>query len=178
LKKYIDSDRFFYVDNLDLSTSVLSKGDPLKSTTDSLNKALSTVPSTQDVVLILDSPDLSLALNPSLSASTLQHAILTWRQSVHATIASLPTDFIVPEEHEIYSPDPLTLGQQQLLLGLAHQANIVMSTKRLDSGTAKDVSGVVRITSKGSITDKELLYLVDGGSVKGVEVWERGGLRG
>jgi elongator complex protein 6 len=173
LKKYINTDRFFFIDNLNSS-----KGDSLKSTTESISKSLAAVSPNNNVFLILDSPDLPLALSSSLSTSTLQHTILTWRQSVHATIVSLPADFVSPQDHDHHSPDPLTLSHQQLLLGLAHQANLVMSTKRLDSGTAKDVSGVVRITGKGSMTDKELLYLVDRGSVKGVDVWERGELKG
>jgi elongator complex protein 6 len=68
------------------------------------------------------------------------------------------------------------------LLGAAHEADIVMSLRLLDSGTARDVSGVVRITAGNQTTsmvresrkveEKELLYLVGGDG--GVKVFERG----
>lgn len=58
-----------------------------------------------------------------------------------------------------------------------------MSLRLLDSGTARDVSGVVRITAgnqaaetssetKGRVEEKELLYFVGGDG--GVKVFERG----
>lgn len=69
------------------------------------------------------------------------------------------------------------------LLGAAHEADVVMSLRLLDSGTARDVSGVVRITagnqttgmdreSRGKVEEKELLYFVGGDG--GVKVFERG----
>jgi elongator complex protein 6 len=68
------------------------------------------------------------------------------------------------------------------LLGAAHEADVVMSLRLLDSGTARDVSGVVRITAGNQTTsmvresrkveEKELLYLVGGDG--GVKVFERG----
>jgi elongator complex protein 6 len=58
-----------------------------------------------------------------------------------------------------------------------------MSIRLLDSGTARDVSGVVRITTgsqalgssqepRGKVEEKELLYFVGGDG--GVKVFERG----
>jgi elongator complex protein 6 len=68
------------------------------------------------------------------------------------------------------------------LLGAAHEADVVMSLRLLDSGTARDVSGVVRITAGNQTTgmhresrkveEKELLYFVGGDG--GVKVFERG----
>ena len=62
---------------------------------------------------------------------------------------------------------------------LAHQARSIMSVRGLDTGVAKDVSGVLRI-SKGAgwsadgedIEERESLYCV--GSDGGVRVFERG----
>lgn len=59
----------------------------------------------------------------------------------------------------------------------------MMSLRLLDSGTARDVSGVVRITagnqtpgmdreSRGKVEERELLYFVGGDG--GVKVFERG----
>lgn len=77
---------------------------------------------------------------------------------------------------------PLETDHAALLLSLAHQADFIMSLRLLDSGTARDVSGVVRITAGDQETDvdqniqrleeKELLYFVGGDG--GVRVFERG----
>lgn len=62
-----------------------------------------------------------------------------------------------------------------LLLSSAHHADMVLALRMLDTGTARDVSGVVRITGPGAETlggATEYLYHVvaDGG----VKVFERG----
>ena len=61
-------------------------------------------------------------------------------------------------------------------MGLAHQARVIMGLRGLDTGVARDVSGVLRITRGTEDTDeveeKEVLYFVSAdGSVK---VFERG----
>lgn len=78
---------------------------------------------------------------------------------------------------------PLEVDHAAFMLSIAHQADFTMSLRLLDTGTARDVSGVVRITAGDSIEEndqdlrrkieeKELLYFVGGdGSVK---VFERG----
>ena len=62
------------------------------------------------------------------------------------------------------------------MLSQAHEADVVLSLRLLDTGTAKDVSGVVRIThgsgDVGAEEDKEYLYHVLGDG--GVRVFERG----
>lgn len=63
------------------------------------------------------------------------------------------------------------------VLSLAHEAEAVISLRLLDTGTAKDVSGVVRITAGGGNLDRvieehEYLYHVGGDGV--VKVFERG----
>lgn len=61
-------------------------------------------------------------------------------------------------------------------LSLAHEARWVMALRLLDTGTARDVSGVVRITGGGKGAggegDAEYLYHVSGDG--GVRVFERG----
>jgi len=71
---------------------------------------------------------------------------------------------------------PLEIDHATFVLGLAHQARVVMGLRGLDTGVARDVSGVLRITRGGEDTEevqeKEILYFVEGdGSVK---VFERG----
>lgn len=66
-----------------------------------------------------------------------------------------------------------------LALSLVHDAQLVMSLRTLETGTAKDVSGVLRITPGGdedtggtTVEDRELLYFIGGDG--GVRVFERG----
>lgn len=77
---------------------------------------------------------------------------------------------------------PLESDHAALLLGTAHQADFIMSLRLLDTGTARDVSGVLRITAgdrteedldiQKRIEERELLYFVGGDG--GVKVFERG----
>lgn len=64
------------------------------------------------------------------------------------------------------------------MLGQAHAADRVVSLRMLDTGTARDVSGVVRVTGErgeegeDGRRDGEWLYFVAGDG--GVRVFERG----
>ena len=66
---------------------------------------------------------------------------------------------------------------------MAHQARLVMSVRGLDTGVARDVSGVLRICKgagaadeadegDGDVEERECLYFV--GADGGVRVFERG----
>lgn len=81
--------------------------------------------------------------------------------------------------------EPLVAGQTTrlerehaaLVLSAVHEAELVLSLRLLDTGTAKDVSGVVRITRGGgeerrAVEEREYLYHVLGDG--GVRVFERG----
>lgn len=52
------------------------------------------------------------------------------------------------------------------VVALAHQADIVLSLRRLKTGTAKDVHGMLRVTRGGGsgrrVEEKEFLYRVGG----------------
>lgn len=79
----------------------------------------------------------------------------------------------------------------RLVVGMAHQARWVVSVRGLDTGVARDVSGVVRCSRGGGWDDDvdeeeeegqakktaekeiEVLYFVQGDG--GVKVFERGG---
>lgn len=66
------------------------------------------------------------------------------------------------------------------VVGLAHGAAWVVALRMLDTGVARDVSGVVRITRGGGgggeekEKEKEVLYYVADGTV---EVFDRGQMR-
>jgi len=96
--------------------------------------------------------------------------------SLSADINGPPSD--LPPGH---IPSPLDINTQAFLVGIAHEADLVVGCRGLDTGGAGDVSGVIRITKGASNygedvnkewREQELLYLVGGdGNVK---VWERG----
>lgn len=78
---------------------------------------------------------------------------------------------------------PFEKDHAAFLLSLAHQADFIMGLRLLDTGTARDVSGVIRITIgdqaseddrdiQRKIEERELLYFVGGDG--GVRVFERG----
>lgn len=77
---------------------------------------------------------------------------------------------------------PLEADHAAFLLSTAHQADFTMSLRLLDSGTARDVSGVIRVSIgdqssengdlQKRIEERELLYFVGGDG--GVKVFERG----
>lgn len=76
---------------------------------------------------------------------------------------------------------PLERDHGALVLNVAHEADFILSLRLLDTGTARDVSGVLRITAGDQeidrdgvrkIEEKELLYFVGGDG--GVKVFERG----
>ncbi len=94
-------------------------------------------------------------------------------QRVHATILTAAAD------EPLVSAQTTVLEREHasFLLSLAHQAEMLLSLRLLDTGTAKDVSGVMRITRGGAETarsfeEHEYLYHVGGDG--GVRVFERG----
>ncbi|KAK7205073.1 hypothetical protein BZA70DRAFT_172495 [Myxozyma melibiosi] len=77
----------------------------------------------------------------------------------------------------------LSQGQEALFFSLLNRASAVFSIRSLDSGYAKDVTGVIRITKGGqpsgdgkapSIDEGEYHYFVGEGNLSGVRVFEKG----
>ncbi|KAI1017884.1 hypothetical protein LB504_004207 [Fusarium proliferatum] len=123
-------------------------------------------------ILIIDQLDALLAVtDDSTTSLTLQDAVLSLRSLVHSTLLTLSAD--VP----LVATQVTALEREHasLVLSTAHEADMVFSLRMLDTGTARDVSGVVRITGPGAEGlggATEYLYHVvaDGG----VKVFERG----
>ena len=59
-----------------------------------------------------------------------------------------------------------------LVTSIAHSADCIIGLRMLDTGMARDVSGVVRIRSDNDADHREYLYYV--GSDSSVKVFERG----
>ncbi|TVY71220.1 hypothetical protein LSUE1_G007580 [Lachnellula suecica] len=149
------------------------------------------------IVLVIDQLDLFLAAaGQNFGAVNLADMLMDWRevllqkphftktftewkQEVHSTVVTLSADFPLVSAQQT----PLERNHAVLLLSLAHQADFTMGLRLLDTGTARDVSGVVRITVgdqamedendvQRRIEERELLYFV--GADGGVRVFERG----
>lgn len=131
----------------------------------------------RDIILLLDSPDVILGTTESDTAAVIS-ALLKLRLRAHAAVVMVRAD-LFHSEVEPQIATPMQLRQQQLVLSLAHQANTVFSVRKLDTGLAKDVTGVLRITAsmKDVVDDdhrpaKEFLYHVRDN--RAAVVWERG----
>ena len=99
----------------------------------------------------------------------------TEKQQVHSLVIATAADLPTSQSHST----PLEVSHTALVMSLAHQARIIMSVRGLDTGVAKDVSGVVRIIKGGGESmddadaeERECLYYV--GSDAGVKVFEKG----
>lgn len=86
---------------------------------------------------------------------------------MHASIVTVAAD------EPLVGAQATTLEKEHasFVLGLAHAAEMVVGLRLLDTGTARDVSGVLRVTAGGdgerTVEEAELLYFVGGdGSVK------------
>ncbi|ORY11518.1 hypothetical protein BCR34DRAFT_601299 [Clohesyomyces aquaticus] len=147
------------------------------------------------ILLVLDSPDalLALASSPSLTPSSLCTTLLT----LH-TNSTQPASHILIHLHAdtpllslSSPPQPLEIAGHNLLVKIAHMSSRICSCRVLDTGVARDVSGVITVTcgrdggrglgvldeGKDENEDeerrgRELLYFVKGDG--GVRVFERG----
>ncbi|KAF2271196.1 hypothetical protein CC78DRAFT_611205 [Lojkania enalia] len=137
----------------------------------------------KSILLILDAPDTLLATEPGITPSALASTILQLHaKMLHAIVHVSADDALLSLS---MPPQPLEISGHNFLVGMAHGSKRVISCRVLDTGVAKDVSGVLRITGGAGggfselfgedeerVEARELLYLVKGdGSVK---VFERG----
>lgn len=79
---------------------------------------------------------------------------------------------------------PVEINHAALVMGIAHQARTIWGVRELDTGSARDVSGVLRITRGAAseedtalgegenVEERELLYFIQGDG--GAKVFERG----
>ncbi|KAK2067416.1 hypothetical protein P8C59_001160 [Phyllachora maydis] len=136
---------------------------------------------TRAVVLVVDQLDFLLAAAGGaeeegvgdVSALRVRELLMGLREKVHATVLTLSAD----EPLIAAQATPLEQEHANLVLGLAHEAELVLSLRLLDTGTAKDVSGVVRITRGGQWSTRKMderEYLYHAGGDGGVRVFVRG----
>ncbi|KAI0431782.1 hypothetical protein F5Y09DRAFT_354594 [Xylaria sp. FL1042] len=142
---------------------------------DAVAHAQTSRPGTQ-AVLVIDQLDVLLAAaGDVMSGQDLRSTILDLREKVHSCIFTISAD----EPLIVAQGTPLEKEHASLALSLAHDAHLIMSLRILETGTAKDVSGVLRVTPGGDgeiegtpVEDRELLYFIGGDS--SVRVFERG----
>ncbi|XXH05832.1 60S ribosomal protein L37B [Hypoxylon texense] len=147
-----------------------------KGLEDAVTQVQHSASSEQRTVLIVDQPDLLLAASgDGISSQGLRETLLGIRETVHSSIVTLSAD------EPLISSQATSLEKDHAALGvsLVHDAHLVISLRMLDTGAARDVSGVLRVTPGGGTDDrieiveeKELLYFV--ASDGGVRVFERG----
>jgi elongator complex protein 6 len=160
--------------------------------TSAISSLAHTTPATppRKTLLVLDNPDLVLALDPSITQSALTSILLTLHTlpTVSHILTHMQSD--TPLLSLSAPPQPLEVAQHNLLVKLGHMSQRIMGVRVLDTGVARDVSGVLRITEnrvgwmglgfegeeagKSAEADrgKEFLYQIKGdGSVR---VFERG----
>ncbi|KAI9039170.1 uncharacterized protein KD926_009919 [Aspergillus affinis] len=141
-----------------------------------------------EVLLIIDQPDLLLAATGpgrGIGATEMGDWILGLQQGVYATLMTVSADspLIHNASAANYEPaTPLETEHSAFVIGSAHRAHMVMQLRVLETGVARDVSGVLRVSKGGAWGrdedsaqnhwEKEVLYFVqrDGG----VNVFGRG----
>ena len=155
---------------------------------------------TEKPLLAIDSADLLLAAT-SLPAHSLWGFLLDLRELSHNLFLTISADtpLLTPAislaTSLFHNQAPPLLGagaygkleteSAAFITTAVHNAEWVVGLRLLDTGVAKDVSGVMRITRGGAWEElegegekeKEVLYFVGEGS-GGVEVFDRGEVRG
>ncbi|KAJ5668258.1 uncharacterized protein N7477_006828 [Penicillium maclennaniae] len=129
----------------------------------------------EELLLIVDQPDCLLAATGpvmGIGATEMAEWVSGLQQHVHATIVTLAADS--PLIHNAstsghQTATPVESEHAALAISLAHRARSVMQLRTLETGAARDVSGVLRISRGGgaddSLEERELLYYIqrDGG---------------
>ncbi|KAL4739111.1 hypothetical protein BDV11DRAFT_170369 [Aspergillus similis] len=142
-----------------------------------------------EVLLVVDQPDLLLAATgPSkgIGATEMAEWIIGLQQVATATIVTISVDSPLIHNASAFAhlnATPLETEHAAFAVGLAHRSEMVMQLRNLETGAARDVSGVLRVSKGGAWgqrenagdegwEEKEVLYFVqrDGG----VSVFGRG----
>ncbi|ODM18479.1 hypothetical protein SI65_06350 [Aspergillus cristatus] len=131
-----------------------------------------------EVLLIVDQPDLLLAATgPSkgIGATEMGEWVMGLQQHSHATIVAVSADSPLIHNASEFAHHPATPLEKEhaaFAVGLAHRAQMVMQLRNLETGAARDVSGVLRASKGGAWSDdgstdaetkweeKEVLYFI------------------
>ncbi|KAL4863774.1 hypothetical protein BDV12DRAFT_22177 [Aspergillus spectabilis] len=143
-----------------------------------------------EILLVIDQPDLLLAATgPSkgIGATEMGEWIMGLQQAASSTLLTISADSPLIHNASALAHQPATpleVEHAAFAVGLAHRAEMVIQLRNLETGAARDVSGVLRVSkgdawgqresvsAENSWEEKEALYFVqrDGG----VSVFGRG----
>ncbi|KAK6341897.1 hypothetical protein TWF730_001383 [Orbilia blumenaviensis] len=113
-----------------------------------------------------------------VDVGTVEDLIYDLREISSTTTILLPSDSVLI--HTSPTSTPLELSHANLVISLGHTADAILSLRLLDTGVAKDISGVLRVTrgagnlagtTAGVVEEKEMLYYE---SDAGVRIFARG----
>ncbi|PVI06538.1 hypothetical protein DM02DRAFT_667423 [Periconia macrospinosa] len=138
-------------------------------------------------LVILDNPDILLATSDAqqFTAFTLTSLFVDLHAQPSVSHVAVHLQADTPLLSQGNPAQPIEVGHRNLVVKTAHMSRRVLSVRVLDTGVARDVSGVLRMTDSGSglgdfriggaesrAKGQEVLYKIGGdGSVK---VFERG----
>ncbi|KAA8895987.1 hypothetical protein FN846DRAFT_911140 [Sphaerosporella brunnea] len=192
LAQYSQKEKYFFVDGFtglffQPTGQRCSRGCPvvrpsLQGLSDDVNalieEVLSALEEGSKAYLVIESPDLLLAAG-GYSSLVLLNELLDWHDRVYSTTVMIHADSaLVSQTRSRFETESASFATS-----LAHEASILTSLRMLDTGLARDISGVLRITKRPEISavvsehgwnDKEVLYFVNDGSV---DVFSRGEMR-
>ncbi|KAF3068524.1 hypothetical protein CFAM422_007771 [Trichoderma lentiforme] len=122
-------------------------------------------------VLIIDQLDELLAISgeEDVTGLALEGMLFSLRERVHATVLTFSADDALLRTQTT----SLERSHAALVLAQTHAADLVLSLRLLDTGVAKDVSGVVRIAVRKE-EEESTEYLYHIGADGNVKVFERG----
>ena len=158
----------------ELSTTIQAQLKTSASTTSRPGNA------SENLIVVIDGLDFVLASQPEADALGLQQLLSQIRPQAKAVILTCSAD--TPLLHNRHAgATPLERQHSTFVSTLGHQASWIFQLRALDTGAAKDVTGVLRVSKGGShdqeegtasLEDGEWLYQLKGdGSAR---VWSRG----
>ncbi|KAL9046262.1 MAG: hypothetical protein Q9214_000863 [Letrouitia sp. 1 TL-2023] len=185
----IDTSRVTVVDGLQLQGGIPTKsGGGFEEVETEIERAMAiAAPAAEqrekvEVVLVLEGLDFLVAATETEGVRVEDWAlgmVLGLRERVHATVVSLAADLPLMQAQTT----PLEIRHAAFVMGILYQAGVVMSVRELDTGVARDVSGVLHICrgpaggeeereegGQEYIEEKEVLYYVAGDG--GVKIFE------
>jgi elongator complex protein 6 len=136
---------------------------------------------TSKPTVIIDGLDLILASQPDINITRIQSFLGTIREMSNRLVISASGDsMLIHNRHD--SATPLEREHATFIASTAYQSLWVFQLRALDTGSARDVTGVLRVSRGGAgqevagpqsgLEDAEWLYQLKGdGSIR---IWSRG----
>lgn len=133
------------------------------------SSAAPSIPKATKPLVLLDGLDFLLACQPSFSTVALQSFLSALRAKSHALVLTGNADAPLVQTATSANRDggtPLERDQAHFLTSMAHQSKWVFQLRALDTGSAKDVSGVIRVSRGGNFEADEEDEIKDTGNAR------------